>query len=52
MSIVVTGAPKVIEFKCYKCGTTFLASYPSWSNTKKGYSCSCPTCPYTAYKKK
>ena len=52
MAIVITNTPKVIEFKCRKCGSGFIASYPSWRNTKTGYSCTCPTCHYSAFKSK
>lgn len=52
MAIVITGSPKNVSFTCSKCKTSFLASYPSYSFTKKGYSCSCPTCGYSAWKSK
>lgn len=52
MAVVVTNGPKNITFTCRRCGTTFIASYPSWSNTKKGYSCQCPVCPYSVWKSK
>ena len=51
MAILVVKHPSPITFFCRRCGTEFVATYPSWHKTKTGKSCSCPTCSCACFKR-